>query len=208
MKVGTLSNDRKRGFTIVELAVVIAVIAILATIVLVVYPGAQAHARDAERKSDLSQLSAALKAFALKKNNYMDGTDPSIKCGFLDTGNGWTALGPSDGGGYYPTASILTCLKNAGVIANESGFIDPSGCKSDTGVKCGQYLSAPTTAYMKATCTKNGSPVTYFMAHLETEPRRDAEVDALCDPNSVMFFNASSQKWGTNYGMNYYVTVK
>jgi hypothetical protein len=61
---------------------------------------------------------------------------------------------------------------------------------------------------MKATCTKGGVAVTYVFAHLDGQQRRDTEVDGLCDSGTVGGFNSSSQKWGTNYGMNYYVTVK
>ena len=192
------------GFTIVEVAVVIAVIGILATIVMVAYPQYQKQSRDNERRSDLSQLAAALKAYAIQKNNYMA---TGSGCGFLGEGNGWITLGPSDGGGFYPK-SVLTCLREAGTIASESGLIDPSGCKSDSGGVCGSFQSQPATAYMKAVCTKNSKPVVYFMAHLETKPRIDAEVDALCDPGSLPWFSTDSQKWGTNYGMNHYIVVE
>jgi hypothetical protein len=60
---------------------------------------------------------------------------------------------------------------------------------------------------MKAVCTKGGKTVAYFMVHLEGQPRIDAEVDALCDPGTLPWFNTTSQKWGSGYGMNYYVTV-
>jgi hypothetical protein len=61
---------------------------------------------------------------------------------------------------------------------------------------------------MKATCEKDGAKVTYLFAHLVTEPRIDNEVDSACDDDTVAGFNASSQNWGTNYGMNYYITVR
>lgn len=194
----------KKGFTVVELLVVIAVIGILVSIVLVSWSGYQKRTRDNERKSTLTQLATAISAYALQKNNYMVA---GSGCGFFGEGNGWVGVGPPNGGGFYPK-SITVCLREAGVIANENDFIDPSGCISDTGGACGQYQVSPAKAYMKATCTKNSKPVTYFLAHLETQPLINAEVDAVCDPGSLPWFSTDSQKWGTNYGMNYYVQVK
>lgn len=204
--MGIFGRKQKKhdGFTVVEVMVVVVVIGILASIVAIGYPQYQRQARDSERKSDLTQLAAALKAYALQKNNYM-GTGSG--CGLFGDGNGWIALGPLDGGGYYPDKSILTCLKDAGLIKTESDFIDPTGCKSDTGGVCGSWQVDPAKAYMKATCTKDGEPIAYFMAHLEGQPRDDATIDDLCDPGSMPWFSTDSQKWGTNYGMNYYVTV-
>lgn len=57
---------RRKGFTIVELAVVIAVIGILAAIVIVVYPGIQKRTGDTQVQGDLRQ--AAMKLDAYKAN--------------------------------------------------------------------------------------------------------------------------------------------
>lgn len=197
-------KTQKKGFTVVELIVAIVVIGILASIVLISWRGYQQRMRDNERKSDMSQLAAALGAYAVQKNNYV-GTGSG--CGLFGDGSGWLNLGPPDGGGWYPK-SIATCLREAGLITNEDDFIDPSGCKSDTGGVCGSWQSAPAQAYMKATCTKNGAPITYVMTHLETAPSNNAVIDALCDVGSLPWFDADGQKWGTNYGMNYYVIAR
>ncbi len=59
----TTSSLHERGFTLIELLVVIAIIGILAAFVVANFTGAQARARDAQRKNDLAQLGKALELF-------------------------------------------------------------------------------------------------------------------------------------------------
>lgn len=191
----------KKGFTVVELIVVITIIGILAGIVLVAYPNYQRGVRNNERKNDLSQLAAALNTYAIQKNNYIGA---GSGCGSNGNGNGWVAR--ANGGAY--TKSIAQCLEEAGMLKSANDMIDPSGCTWDSGGICGTTGGDPTTAYLKAVCEKGGKPVVYVMVHLEGEPRKDAEVDALCDPGSFPGYTATTQKWGTMFGVNYYVSVK
>lgn len=60
---------KRKGFTLIELLVVIAIIGILATIGLVALNGAREKARDATRKSDLSQVKTALVLYADDNSN-------------------------------------------------------------------------------------------------------------------------------------------
>lgn len=202
MGISENNYSKKRGFTVVELLVVIAVIGILASMVLVFWPGYQKRTRDSERKSDVSQIAAAFGAYALQKNNYMN---TGSGCGLYGNGNGWFNAGPGDLA-VYPK-SMATCLQEAGIL-RDTTLKDPLNCTYDSGGVCGTYRGTPVQAYMKVTCTKSSSPITYVLTHIENEPRKDAEVDALCDPGSVSDFTSTSQKWGTDYGMNYYVVAK
>lgn len=54
---------KPKGFTIVELLIVIVVIAILAAITIVAYNGIQQRARDTRRASDIAQIKKALLAY-------------------------------------------------------------------------------------------------------------------------------------------------
>jgi len=193
-------NAKTKGFTVVEIVATIVIIGILTSVVAVVYPNYLKQTRDSQRKSDLEQISAALNAYALKNGNYMGA---GSNCGYQNNGSGWYS---KSGDSNYIT-SINQCLKNSGQL--KDAIVDPSKCVAGSGGVCGSMGGNPVTAYMKATCTKNGQPTTYVMAHLESaSPASATEVDSLCDPGSMSGFSASSQKWGTLYGMNYYKKVK
>lgn len=62
--------NKKRGFTIVELLIVIVVIAILAAITIVAYNGIQARARDSQRLSDMKTIAKALEMYYADKGEY------------------------------------------------------------------------------------------------------------------------------------------
>lgn len=55
--------QHKKGFTLVELLIVIVVVAILAAISIVAYNGIQQRARDTKRANDISQIKKALLAY-------------------------------------------------------------------------------------------------------------------------------------------------
>lgn len=59
------------GFTLVELLVVIAILGILATIGLVTFSSSQMRGRDAQRKSDLKQISSALEIYYNDYDEYL-----------------------------------------------------------------------------------------------------------------------------------------
>ncbi len=59
-----------RGFTIVELLIVIIVIAILATLVITAYNGVQAKARDVKRHSDAGEVQKAAEAYKADHEGY------------------------------------------------------------------------------------------------------------------------------------------
>lgn len=67
MKAWARSN---RGFTIVELLIVIAVIGILASITVVAYNGVQAKSKQAKIRADLSSIEEMIEVYAARNGNY------------------------------------------------------------------------------------------------------------------------------------------
>jgi type II secretion system protein G len=63
-------KNKSKGFTIVELLIVIVVIGILATLVIVTFTGIQQKARDSKRKTDIGAVQAALESYYSSNNTY------------------------------------------------------------------------------------------------------------------------------------------
>lgn len=92
MKLDIQSINRS-GFTLVELLIVIAIIAILSVIVLVGLPEAVSRSRDAARLVDANQLVSALDEYVLKEGNFPANLD--------NDASGWDCnFDPADPGGF------------------------------------------------------------------------------------------------------------
>jgi len=63
-------KNKSKGFTIVELLIVIVVIAILATLVIVTFTGIQQKARDSQRQTDINALDSHLEAYFAQNGYY------------------------------------------------------------------------------------------------------------------------------------------
>lgn len=95
----------KKGFTLIELVVVISIIAILSTIALFGFSKAQASGRDASRSQTMNSFRSALERF-YSDNQYYP------KAGTTPAGGDFGAMaGVLNSNGYITTASIVDPLK-------------------------------------------------------------------------------------------------
>lgn len=80
-----LTQNRNKGFTIVELLIVIVVIGILALLVITTYSGIQQKARNSKRAADMSAIQTQLEAYYQQTGNYPSLTqmNDSAAGGFL-----------------------------------------------------------------------------------------------------------------------------
>lgn len=133
------------GFTLVELLVVIVIISILAAILMANFVGIRQRGRDAERKSNLRQVQAALELYRADSGTY-PSTLYSSGCLGAFTGAGSTPvymqkipcdpMGTSsyNGGSYYyfspsgnATYFLIACLENGSDKDSNNLSAPPAG---------------------------------------------------------------------------------
>lgn len=90
-----------RGFTLVELLVVISIIAILSVIGITIFSSAQKAARDAKRRADLKAIANALEQFKTATGNY-----PQV----ANTGGPWFCENSETNGNFSENTQIIAAL--------------------------------------------------------------------------------------------------
>jgi len=122
-----------RGFTIVEIATVVFIIAILATVTIVVFNNVQIQSRDTKRDNDMVTLGSLLDKYYLNNGSY------PIGCGDTTCASGswWGFQAPDN-------INVTTTLSQLGTVLGTSSLqtVDPLLPNSQTPFT-GQYYSVP-----------------------------------------------------------------
>lgn len=127
MLKNTKMSSKNRGFTIVELLIVIVVIAILAAITIVAYNGIQNRAKSSAGQSAANALVKKVEAF-----NTLNSTYPTY-CQLVTNSNTPTGAAPTAG-----TAGVGTCAAGGTNAGSEPKLdnttsITPASANSGTG---------------------------------------------------------------------------
>src|SRR5438477_12918591 len=103
----------KAGFTLIELLVVILIIAILATIGLVLYGNVQKNSKDAKRRADIDQIANTYEL------GYSNGTYQSLAATQFTAG---VIPTPPEGGNYVcntgPSGGAISCTNASSTSFN------------------------------------------------------------------------------------------
>lgn len=170
-------NSSQRGFTIVELLIVIVVIGILASITIVAYNNIQQRSRDTKRRDDVAKIVRAGKLWLV---------DSGKKFNEIGAGSSGAAVGWFDGA-YSPYPSVKSVFVGSKYLSE--GVTDPINSKSGT-----------VYAYMIAPCVDSDTGTRVIMAKLETPPAEtlSQQLSGYTCTNSN--FNSYTS---STYGMNY-----
>lgn len=146
-----------KAFTLIELIVVIAIISVLSSLLMANFVGFRARGRDAQRKSDLRQIQAALEMYRADAGTYP--TLPSCGSSLVSGSVTYMQKVPCDpsGGSYYYVAGssayvycLRTCLENG------------SDSERDA-VKLGSNNPSITNCTTLTTCTASGRTTSYSL---------------------------------------------
>lgn len=132
--------SNKKGFTLVELMVVIAIIAILTAIVTANFAQSKAKARDAKRISDLAQIQLTLEMAFDRCNVYPasiqnSGLTSTLDCANLNLGYFISKI-PTDNGVDYVygvDSSKSNYILKADLETNSSALVDAYSTNNTTG---------------------------------------------------------------------------
>jgi len=158
----TLQNNKKRkGFTIIELIVVISIIGILASLGISSYSNVQKNARNSKRKGDLKQLSLALADYYSQNGRY-PSTCPggALTCAY--SASSWY----SDTGCYWnPRANWIPGLAPTYIdslpedprqLQTNTSSVNNT-CKTTANRNCYIYKSNGTDYKLLSICTPEGT---------------------------------------------------
>jgi len=139
--------QKQKGFTIIELIVVIAIIAVLASIVMVNVTGYIDKAKDAAIKSDLANIATGMAACYAQYGSYSNGASTPIYC------QNNTTYVPSTlsaditdrGGTLIVTASPTTAYAACSKLASDSTTyvcVDSTGITKEGTTECSTSTTA------------------------------------------------------------------
>lgn len=137
----TSLNNKQRGFTIVELLIVIVVIGILAALVITTFNGIQQRGRDTERQTDIKALHGQLEAYYAQNGSYPTLAEMNDRAngGFVDTN-----LKGLDAGAFEDPTGTASALVAAPAAKSYAYDVEPDACETDPATDCISYTLTAT----------------------------------------------------------------
>jgi len=151
---------KNKGFTLIEILVVVAIIGILSSVILVGLNGARKQGRDARRIADLRQIQTGLELYFMSKSEYPPNSNwATLKSNLIGAGIGISNVpdDPINGWSYgYCTPPGDSSQYTLGAYLEDIGN---SALKQSITVKCNPPVQGLGGA--NPDCSQNGSTNKY-----------------------------------------------
>ena len=123
--MATKITETKKGFTIIEVVLVLAVAGLIFLMVFIALPALQRSQKDTQRRQAVSQVSAALTQYQTNNSTKRDNLPATGKCVFATSGDIYkyeNATNTNKGCDF-----VMNYLNSAVDDKTETSFIDPDG---------------------------------------------------------------------------------
>lgn len=141
MEILVITHKKEKGFTIIEVVLVLAIAALIFLMVFIALPGLQRSQRDTQRKNDLSRAITAVTSYTSNNRGALPTFNAAFIGNYLSVG-GDTFIDPSGANTAVPAATTYTfTLSGTGTQPVLAGVFD-SATKQNviyytTGAICG-----------------------------------------------------------------------
>ncbi|HSW92204.1 MAG TPA: type II secretion system protein [Candidatus Saccharimonadales bacterium] len=126
-------KNKEKGFTIIEVVLVLAIAALIFLMVFIALPALQRSQRDTQRKNDMSRVQTAIQNFQSNNRNKLPGFDAGFISSYLTVG-GDTFADPNGTGYSFTTTAVPDDFAGDGKITYTVGSVcDGEALKSKQG---------------------------------------------------------------------------
>lgn len=132
MARSTSAGGRARGFTILELLIVVFIVAVLATVAIPLFMSYQLRSKSAEARTNLGAIRVLENAFRSERDAFLAvAAEPPVIPGNVpddfDTGAGFAPLGFRPEGRVYFSYAVSVSADGVGYTADAAADIDADG---------------------------------------------------------------------------------
>ena len=129
--MNTLYQRKSRGFTIIEVVLVLAIAGLILLMVFIALPALQRGQRDTQRRNDVSRLMSQVNSFQTNSRGSVPTAAnlETFKTGYLkwDAGTAGEFNDPKTGVGYVISSGVGTPANDGDILYKDSALCDTAG---------------------------------------------------------------------------------